>query len=393
MPIDPQPSDEQRFTTTAPSEVTSESDEATPAVAEPNPTEAPPITDETSGDPRDSIPNEDQRPDSGTREAADGDAAGTGEATSPEAEDATAETAAPTADHDSTAAQPIDPADTLSPAVRRLVRQYDLDITGIHGTGPSGRIRVGDVIGMLGGRTEPVLGRLAGAAPSAPVENAPEPEGTDHYEADTDADTSGGRLAPMSAGAPTTTVFECDLSSVLAHRKRARQRGKELLLTSYYLAACTEALEAVPEVCVDSLVIGVALASTSGETRTGAVDASELGHVETIDHRLNELDDRLRAADSASRPAGLWIHHYGSSGSLLALPTPIAPGHSASLGIGAVRRQIALRATDDGDEAPRIAALCYLGLSFDPRNVTLERANLFLGQLVHTLEQWPETAS
>ena len=43
---------------------------------------------------------------------------------------------------------------TLSPAVRRLVRQFDLDITGIHGTGPSGRIRVGDVMGLLGGRTD-----------------------------------------------------------------------------------------------------------------------------------------------------------------------------------------------------------------------------------------------
>jgi pyruvate/2-oxoglutarate dehydrogenase complex dihydrolipoamide acyltransferase (E2) component len=39
--------------------------------------------------------------------------------------------------------------------VRRLVRQYELDITGIHGTGPSGRIRVGDLMGLLGGRTEP----------------------------------------------------------------------------------------------------------------------------------------------------------------------------------------------------------------------------------------------
>ena len=45
-------------------------------------------------------------------------------------------------------------SDTLSPAVRRLVRQFDLDITGIHGTGPSGRIRVSDVMGLLGGRTD-----------------------------------------------------------------------------------------------------------------------------------------------------------------------------------------------------------------------------------------------
>src|SRR5688572_33079882 len=46
------------------------------------------------------------------------------------------------------------PHDSLSPAVRRLVRQFDLDITGIHGTGPAGRIRVGDVMGLLGGRTD-----------------------------------------------------------------------------------------------------------------------------------------------------------------------------------------------------------------------------------------------
>ena len=38
--------------------------------------------------------------------------------------------------------------------MRRLVRQFDLDITGIHGTGPAGRIRVGDVMGLLAGRTD-----------------------------------------------------------------------------------------------------------------------------------------------------------------------------------------------------------------------------------------------
>src|SRR5262245_7398917 len=40
---------------------------------------------------------------------------------------------------------PDDPS-IMSPAVRRLVRQYDLDVTGVQGTGPGGRLRVGDVI-------------------------------------------------------------------------------------------------------------------------------------------------------------------------------------------------------------------------------------------------------
>jgi pyruvate/2-oxoglutarate dehydrogenase complex dihydrolipoamide acyltransferase (E2) component len=79
----------------------------------------------------------------------------------------------------------LPPRDTLSPAVRRLVRQFDLDITGVQGSGPEGRIRVGDVMGLLTGRTDtgnrdapPRLGDtpLAAAAEAAPeIDAAPQP--------------------------------------------------------------------------------------------------------------------------------------------------------------------------------------------------------------------------
>src|SRR5688572_16139872 len=71
----------------------------------------------------------------------------------PKNDDAATEGAATQADSAPPDVTP-DPNDTLSPAVRRLVRQFDLDVTGIHGTGPSGRIRVGDVMGLLVGRTD-----------------------------------------------------------------------------------------------------------------------------------------------------------------------------------------------------------------------------------------------
>ena len=64
-----------------------------------------------------------------------------------------------------------DTATTLSPSVRRLVRQYDLDVTGIHGTGPSGRIRVGDVIALLAARGERPS-RIARIAPRASAATA-----------------------------------------------------------------------------------------------------------------------------------------------------------------------------------------------------------------------------
>ena len=93
------------------------------------------------------------------------------------------------------------------------------------------------------------------------------------------------------------------------------------------------------------------------------------------------FDDDLRSAD-------MLIHYYAASGSLLATPTPIGAGHVGSIGIGRVRREVVVK-TVDGQEAPRIAALCYLTLTFCPERITLERANRFVGEWVRVLEQWP----
>jgi 2-oxoglutarate dehydrogenase E2 component (dihydrolipoamide succinyltransferase) len=287
---------------------------------------------------------------------------------------------------------PRDPAETLSPAVRRLVRQYDLDITGIHGTGPAGRIRVGDVIGMLGTRSE-------GA--SRPAEAAREPAA----DADDASDARGAgtpyrgaaeraaRAAAAPAALPATTVFECDLSRVLAHRKQQRRNQTEILLTSYCLVACGEALKSVPELVPgdgSDAQLGVLLTSADGEVRTTLVDAFDDAPLASIDERMRSFDQALRAiGDADLAGAHLLIHHYGLSGSLLATPTPLGAGHAASVGVGRVRRQIVVKTTD-GDEAPRVAAMCYVTLTYLPDRLTLNRANRFTSQLVRVLEQWPE---
>jgi 2-oxoglutarate dehydrogenase E2 component (dihydrolipoamide succinyltransferase) len=274
-----------------------------------------------------------------------------------------------------------DPADTLSPAVRRLVRQYDLDITGIHGTGPAGKIRVGDVIGMLGGRAEggprtsdAMRGDLGDEAPTRTAADAPR----------------GGETAAAAAAraAATTTVFECDLSRVLSHRKRERRNEPELLLTSYFLAAAAEALRTVPEIAPPKLtgapLFGVLLGAADGSLRRTLVKtAEELGE------RLPAFDRQLRASDDDDLAAAqVLVHHYGPSGSLLATPTELGAGHAASIGIGRVRRQIVVK-NADGEETPRVAALCHVTLTFLPERVALARANLFVAMLVRVLEQWP----
>jgi pyruvate/2-oxoglutarate dehydrogenase complex dihydrolipoamide acyltransferase (E2) component len=279
---------------------------------------------------------------------------------------------------------------TLSPAVRRLVRQFDLDITGIHGTGPSGRIRVGDVMGLLGGRTD--SGNRYAPARAATPEAMIDDDGAEPELVP--SAVVGGSFAShavMPGAIPMSTVFDCDVSRVLSHRKKLRLEQVELLTTSYVLTALAAALDATPEVTAgEPPRFGVALATTDGELRSTFLDTTTISWDAALGERVRAVDAALRAnLDADSAAANLLVHHYGESGSLLATPTPIGAGHAASVGVGRVRREVVVR-TVDGVESPRVAARCYLTLSFLADRVPFHHANRLMAAVVRTLEQWPE---
>jgi pyruvate/2-oxoglutarate dehydrogenase complex dihydrolipoamide acyltransferase (E2) component len=282
------------------------------------------------------------------------------------------------------------PGGALSPSVRRLVRQFDLDITGIHGSGPEGRIRVGDVMGLLGGRTD---SGTRDAPRAAPGPDAAEIDPSDEADPASSAEPIANEAAALAIAAPTTTVFDCDLSRVLSHRKRLRENGVEILLTSYVLAALADRLEtaAAEGAAVPGARFGVWLTTTEGAQRSALVDGAGIPSI-TLDDRLRGFDAALRQnLDSDTAGADLLVHHYGESGSLLATPTPLGAGHAASIGIGRVRREIVVR-TVEGVEQPRVAARCFLSMSFLPERVPFDRANRFLASVVRALEQWPEAS-
>lgn len=304
-------------------------------------------------------------------------------------DDAVPAPAAPVTSASTDAAEPQS-LDDLSPAVRRLVRQFDLDVTGIRGTGPAGRIRVSDVIGMLGGRTD------SGNRDAAP--RPPPPEYDESQDAvATEAETpphAGVEAAPSAAplvAAPSTTVFDCDLGRVLVHRKRLRENNVDLLLASYFSTAVAEALPAAPELVPEAATeLGLVLSAAEGVARTSVVDLSASEGAAILEQRLRSIDAALRAnIDTPVASADLLVHHYGESGSLFTAPMPIAAEHAASIGIGRVRREIVVR-TVEGTESPRVAARCYVTLSFRPERIDMHRANRFLAHAVRVLEQWPD---
>jgi 2-oxoglutarate dehydrogenase E2 component (dihydrolipoamide succinyltransferase) len=268
------------------------------------------------------------------------------------------------------------PSDTLSPSVRRLVKQYDLDITSIHGTGPAGRIRIADVMATLGGRAAPT----STTTQSTSVDSVGEAE-------ETPGDSLTATFSQVQTARsfarhhPATTVFECDMTNAWAHLKRQRERRIDVVPTAYYVAALAKALSGW-DLCSPDGDLGVVIPADDGETNTVLLE-NPLGL------SFTEINDRLRDTHSDETEQATWlIHHHGLGGSIVALPTPLGEAQKLSLGIGKLRRVIALKNVDGGD-APRAAAQCYLSLSFHPDEIELVDANRLLAACVGVLEAWP----
>ncbi len=201
-----------------------------------------------------------------------------------------------------------------------------------------------------------------------------------------------------------TTVFEVDLTAVLAHRAQRRaefeSRGAALTLTSYFVAACVEGLRAVPELnsrwhadgleILDQIDIGVATALAGGGLVVPVIhDVAALD----LFGVARELGDRVkRAREDLLTPADVrggtfTISNHGVSGSLLAAPIIINQPQSAILGIGKVEKR-AIVSSDSGQDTVVVRPRCYVTLTIDHRVLDGQRANEFLMALTRRLEHW-----
>lgn len=298
-----------------------------------------------------------------------------------------------------TRAQPARGGGAMSPAVRRLLAERGLDAGQVKGTGEGGRITVEDVLAA----------RLDAAASSTrPRLPAPEPA------------EAGGRAVPhtpmrrriaahmveslLHTAPHVTNVFQCDMSAVLAHRTARKaefeRHGLSLTLTAYFVAACVDALRAVPEVngrwseeailLSDRLDIGIATAlGDRGLVVPVIRDAGALD-LAGIAGALGVLVEKAR--NEALTPADLkggsfTISNHGVSGSLLAAPIVINQPQSAILGVGKLEKR-AVVVTESGHDAVAIRPCCYVTLTIDHRVLDGFQANRFMEVFVRRLEGW-----
>jgi 2-oxoglutarate dehydrogenase E2 component (dihydrolipoamide succinyltransferase) len=288
-----------------------------------------------------------------------------------------------------------------SPAVRRLLSEHKVHAADVRGSGAGGRITVDDVLEHVAKKQQP-------AAPTVREQQAASPS------------VGQGRRVPHTSirkriaermvesllhTAPhVTTVFELDLSAVLAHRAKHRadleQRGASLTLTAYFLASCVDAIRAVPEAnsrwlddaleIYDNIDIGVGTAVEGKGLVVPVVRAVESLDLLGIAQTLSDLvararEDKLTPADV--RGGTFTISNHGVSGSLVATPIVINQPQSAILGVGKLEKR-AVVIDDNGTDTIVVQPRCYVTLTLDHRVMDGHRANRFLQVLVERLENW-----
>ena len=282
----------------------------------------------------------------------------------------------------------------LSPSVRRLLAEHSLAAADVQGTGRDGRITAQDVE-RHAGSAQPMAARPAAvqAAATRVPHSVVRRRVAEH-------------MARSLIEAPhVTTLFEADLTRVLAHRARHvadyQSRGARLTLTAYFVSACVRALQVQRD--VNATFHADALELHANVNIGVGTALGNQGLIVPVIHRAEELDlfglsqrlDQLVAAARAGklrpedvRGGTFTLSNHGVGGSLLAAPIIINQPQVAILGVGKVERRVcAVEA--DGVESISVRSKCYLTLTIDHRALDAFQANAFLSGVVNALEQWP----
>jgi 2-oxoglutarate dehydrogenase E2 component (dihydrolipoamide succinyltransferase) len=302
--------------------------------------------------------------------------------------------AAPTPAREPTSTgEPPSTAAELTPAVRRLLAQHGLEASAITGTGRGGRLTVQDVEAHIASGAGTPSAAAPGDYPSRKIPHTGMRRSIAQH------------MVQSVAVAPhVTTVFEADLSAIVAHREAHRAGfeadGVKLTYTAYFVRACVAALQAVPEVnsrwhddaleLFDDCNIGVATALPQGGLILPVIHRAQTLDLRATAERLQDLTQRARdgaLSPNEVRHGTFSISNHGVSGSLVAAPIVIPQPQSAILGIGKLERRPVARMRGEA-EVVEVRPMCYVTLTIDHRVLDGYQANAFLARWVEEIEGW-----
>jgi len=312
-----------------------------------------------------------------------------------EAASETASEAASAEEADEEEQAPGKAAGRLSPSVRRLVEEHDLDPAAIRGSGRDGRITKADVMAHL---EKTPAGE---AAPGKPAAAAAAPRGAREARR-VPMTRMRSRIAErlveaQSTAAMLTSFNEVDLGEVMAIRKRYRdsfekKHGVRIGFMSFFVKAAIEALRKFPVVNAsvedgdivyhDYYDIGVAVSTDRGLLVPVLRDA-DLQSFADIEHSIGDFAGRARDGKIGvdDLTGGTFtITNGGVFGSLMSTPI-INPPQSAILGMHKIQDRAMVV---DGEICVR--PMMYIALTYDHRIIDGREAVQFLVSVKESLE-------
>ena len=305
-----------------------------------------------------------------------------------------------------TAASTADDDPALSPAVRRLAREHDLDLNKVTGTGKDGRVLKEDILRYFQEQASPdpdtilLASEPTAAAESPAIESAPgvQPRGERREPMSRLRQTIAKRLVESQQTAALLTTFnEVDLHAVSRLRKDYRdefekRHGVRLGFMSFFVKASVEALQRFPAVNAyidgseivhhDYCDIGIAVSSPRGLVVPIVRNANSKSFAD-IETTINDYGQKARDGSLSmdDLTGGTFtITNGGVFGSLLSTPI-VNPPQSAILGMHKIQeRPMAV----NGEIL--IRPMMYMALSYDHRIIDGREAVLFLVTVKEMLE-------
>ncbi len=292
-----------------------------------------------------------------------------------------------------------DAADGLSPSVRRMVAEHDIDVAKLTGTGKGGRVTKEDVEAFIKN-----LGKAPGAAPTAaaPVAAAPVAPLAGRTEKRVPMTRLRKRIAERLLEAKNTTAMlttfnEINMAPIMKLRKQygeifEKKHGIKLGFMSFYVKAVVESLKRYPEVNAaldgDDIVyhnyfdISIAVSTPRGLVTPVLRDCDNMSLAD-IEKAIKDLagkgrDGKLTVDELTG--GNFTITNGGVFGSLMSTPI-INPPQSAILGMHKIQdRPMAV------DGKVEILPMMYLALSYDHRIIDGRESVGFLVSIKELLE-------
>jgi len=273
----------------------------------------------------------------------------------------------------------------LSPAVRKIVEENNIDISSVKGTGKSGQILKGDLISLMSSAPKPSERKIKYGQ-------------EERIKMSSLRQTIAKRLKEAQENAAMLTTFnEVDMTNIIEMRKNNQEDfqkrfGIKLGFMSFFVKACVLGLKAFPvinaEIEGQEIIyknyynISFAVGTEKGLVVPVIKNADELSFAE-IEKNIKNISEKAKNGKLTIddlQGGTFTISNGGVYGSMLSTPI-LNPPQSGVLGMhNIVERPIAINGEVE------IRPVMYLALSYDHRIIDGKDSVSFLKLLKENLE-------